>query len=186
MTDFIIKPWTPDSQIVDPARMSDADFANLRDFDIIGVTEKELGRDIFDRIKHIARLRKGLDNANINSPIQVWGGLDPIMTPLLFFAGAAIFVGVSWLRYAYRDGIAINREIYGIVSDMGVTSSRQLNHSYVSFKNLIFLNNLTISLQQWVDFEGKNFDMFQPYIKEYLKAAYETMVSKIDSLKGEA
>jgi hypothetical protein len=185
MTDFILKPWTPDSEIVDPSRMSDGDFKNLHGFDIIGVTEKELGKNIFDRIKRVARLRKGFDDANISSPIHVWGGLDPIVTPLFFFAGAEIFDGVSWLRYAYRDGIAINREVYAIISDLGVTSSKQFNHAYVSFTNLAFLNNLTISLQQWVDFEGENFDMFNPRLMKYFKLAYTTMVSKIDSLKGE-
>jgi hypothetical protein len=185
-TDFIIKPWTPDSKVVDPARMSDRDFANLQGFDIIGITEKELGRDMFDRLKRIARLRKGLDEANINSPIHVWGGLDPLITPLFFFAGAEIFDGVSWLRYAYHEGMAVNRETYSVISDIGVTASRQFNHTYVSFRNLAFLNNLTNSLQQWVDFDGKKFDMFDPHIMDCLKLAYRTMTSKIQYLQGEA
>jgi hypothetical protein len=184
MTNFIIKPWTPVSKTVDPAQMTDADFANLRGFDIIGVTEKELGKDIFDRIKRIAKLRKCLDSAKVSAPIQIWGGLDPIMTPLYFFAGAEIFDGVSWLRYAYKDGVAMNRECYAVVSQIGLTASRQLNHAYASLDNLTALNNLTIALQQWVDFEGKKFDMFHMQMREHFKRAYEIMTSRLDELKG--
>jgi hypothetical protein len=184
MNNFIIKPWTPDRELIDPSLMTDTDFANLRGFDMIGVTEMELGKDIFERIKRIAKLRRHLDNAKVSAPIHIWGGLDPIMTPLYFFAGAEIFDGVSWLRYAYKDGVAMNRECYAVVSQIGVTASRQLNHAYASLDNLTVLNNLTIALQQWVDFEGKKFDMFHSQVRDYLKRAYEIMTSKIDELKG--
>jgi hypothetical protein len=184
MNNFIIKPWTQSSKLVDPSKMTDTDFADLRGFDIIGVTEKELGKDIFERIKRIAKLRQRLDNAKVNAPIHIWGGLDPIMTPLYFFAGAEIFDGVSWLRYAYKDGVAMNRECYAVVSQIGVTASRQLNHVYASLDNLTALNNLTIALQQWVDFEGKKFDMFHLQVRDYLKRSYDIMTSKLDELKG--
>jgi len=184
MNSFIIKPWTADSKLVDPSQMTDVDFANLHGFNIIGITEKEIGRDIFERIKRIAKLRQRLDNAKVNVPIQIWGGLDPIMTPLYFFAGAEIFDGVSWLRYAYKDGVAMNRECYAVVSEIGVTASRQLNHAYASLDNLTALNNLTIALQQWVDFDGKKFDMFNLQVRDPLKKAYEVMTSRLDELKG--
>ena len=184
MSNFIIKPWTPDSKLVDPLKMTDLDFANLRGFDIIGITEKELGRDIFERIKRIAKLRQRLDDAKISAPIHIWGGLDPLLTPLYFFAGAEIFDGVSWLRYAYKDGVAMNRECYAVVSQIGVTASRPLNHAYASLDNLTALNNLTIALQQWVDFDGKKFDMFSLQVRDPLKRAYEVMTSQLDELKG--
>lgn len=86
MSDFIIKLWKGDKKrkIVEPSDMTDTDFSNLRGFDIIGVTEKELGRDIFERIRRIAKLRQRLDHAKINAPIHIWGGLDPILTPYTF------------------------------------------------------------------------------------------------------
>ena len=93
LTNFILKPWTEKSEIVDPSRMSNTDFSNLRGFDIIGVAEKDLGKNIIDRLKRVAFLRKGLNEAGITSPIHIWGGLDPIMTPLFFFAGA-----VQWCQ----------------------------------------------------------------------------------------
>lgn len=186
MTDFILKPWTPDSKFVDPSQMSDSDFSNLNGFDIIGVTEKELSNDIFERLKRIAKLRHRLDKVNVKVPIHIWGGLDPIMTPLYFFAGAEIFDGVSWLRYAYKDGLAINRECYSVCSQRGVTTSRRLNHAYASLDNISALAQMEITLQQWVDYEGKKFDMFHEPVRDSLKKAYGVMKCKIDELKGGA
>ena len=183
LTNFILKPWTPKSEVVDPLRMSNTDFSNLRGFDIIGVAEKDLGKNIFDRLKKVSALRKGLNEAGITSPIHIWGGLDPIMTPLLFFAGAEIFDGVSWLRYAYKNGMAINKQCYSILKpEFGISTSHQLNEALAGLENLKFLDNLTISLQQWVDFEAKNFDMFDAHIKESLQDAYLKLKTKVNYL----
>ena len=184
MSDVVLKPWTKGSKTFDPKNLSAKDLADLRGFDIIGVTEKDLGKNLFDRIKRVAKLRKGLDDVGVMAPIHIWGGLDPLMTPLFFFAGAEIFDGISWLRYAYQNGVTMNRESYLIVSDIGVTATKQLNHLYASLDNLTALSNLTIALQQWVDFDGKRFDMFHPHVRDHLEAAYKTMTSKIDVLKG--
>lgn len=185
--DFILKPWTPDSKKVDPQRMTDEDFGNMGGFDIVGIAEKELGRDPLDRLRTVARFRKRLNEAGVLSPIHIWGGLDPIMTPLYFFAGAEIFDGVSWLRYAFKDGVAINRESHSILSEvMGVNASSNDNHAYAGITNLRFLDNLAASLQRWVDLEGKAFDMFEPAIAKHLERAYKIMVTQIEPLKGDA
>jgi hypothetical protein len=54
------------------------------------------------RVAFVAALRDGLDNAGVDVPIHVFGGLDPQMTPLYCAAGADIFDGLSWLRYAFE------------------------------------------------------------------------------------
>lgn len=183
-TNFILKPWEKAGTVIKPEDLSDTDYANLRGFDVIGVTEKELGRDPLRRLRAVAKLRKGLDDAKIAAPIHVWGGLDPIMTPLLFFAGAEIFDGVSWLRYAFRKGIAINREVHSVLNtDLGLSASRTENHAFASMSNLTSLKNLTISLQQWVDFEATKFDMFHPEVADYLENAYGVMKTSIDLLR---
>src|SRR3712207_4761631 len=117
------------------------DFANLGGFDIVGIAEKELGRDPLERLRTVARFRKRLDEAKISAPIHIWGGLDPVMTPLYFFAGAEIFDGVSWLRYAYRNGVAINRDSHSILSEtMGISASSNENNLYAGITNLRFLD----------------------------------------------
>jgi hypothetical protein len=82
----------------------------LRAFDIIGVTEKELGNTIVNRLKTIADLADLLGEAEVDAPIHVFGGLDPLYTPLYFAAGAEIVDGLSWQRFGYHNGMAVHRD----------------------------------------------------------------------------
>jgi len=184
MSDFLIKPWTRTGDIVKTSELSDEDFASLRGFDIIGITEKELGRDLFERLKRIARLRAGLNEAGIIAPIHVWGGLDPLITPLFFFAGAEIFDGISWLRYSFKDGVAINRECHALLSpELGVSTPRNANHAHASLENLSALRNISEALTEWLLLEGESFEMFPDRVRESLRKAYSKMVSQIDVLR---
>jgi hypothetical protein len=81
-----------------------ADIEQLDYFDIIGVTEKELGSSIMDRMANISILRRALDLAVITAPIHVFGALDPLTVKLYFISGAEIFDGLTWIRYAYHHG----------------------------------------------------------------------------------
>jgi hypothetical protein len=76
--------------------------------DVVGVTEKEAGAFFLERLQTVATLRQELDMIGFDDlPIHVFGGLDPIRTPLYFLAGADIFDGLSWLRYGYEAGRAV-------------------------------------------------------------------------------
>lgn len=79
----------------------------LAAFDFIGVTEKELGSSMLERMHEIAKLRLALDDAGVARPIHVFGALDPLTSSLYFLAGAEVFDGLTWLRYAYRDGLCV-------------------------------------------------------------------------------
>jgi hypothetical protein len=85
----------------------------LANFDIVGLTEKDLGESTLDRMFRIAKLRKALGAAGLETPIHVFGSLDAISTPLYFFAGADIFDGLTWLRYAFQDGETVYKHNYG-------------------------------------------------------------------------
>jgi hypothetical protein len=85
----------------------------LDQFDIIGVTEKELGSSMLDRMLNIAKLRKDMDDAGVKKPLHLFGGLDPISTPLYYFAGADIFDGLSWLRFVFDNGNTLYIDSYG-------------------------------------------------------------------------
>lgn len=91
-------------------RLSDEDAANLRTFDVVGVTEKDLGDKVLDALMTLASLREKLDRAEVSAPIHVFGGLDPLYTPLYFAVGGEIFDGLGWLRYAYMDGMTYHRD----------------------------------------------------------------------------
>ena len=184
-SDFILKPWK--GNFIDPTTLSDSDISSLRGFDIIGVTEKELGRDLLERLRRVALLRQKLDAQELHAkPIHVWGGLEPLSAPLFFFAGAQIVDGVSWLRYAYRNGVAIARDTYCILaSDLGLGASGKLNHGYASLTNLAALERIAVSLQQWVDLEGTDFSMFPEDVRKNLADAYQLMCAKIPGLRNE-
>jgi hypothetical protein len=83
--------------------------SRLSDFQVIGVTEKELGDSILDRLTNVAKLYDLLQREGVDAPIHVFGALDPIHTPLYYAAGAEIFDGLNWLRYLWHDGVAIHR-----------------------------------------------------------------------------
>ncbi len=184
VSDFIIKPGKGRS-VVEPDSISKADYQNLTRFDIIGVTEKELGRNLKDRLKRIAGLRMHLDEAGIQAPIHIWGGLDPVLTPLFFFAGAEIFDGVSWLRYAFRHGVALNRECNAILDEnLRVGASAALAQRMTSILNLQVMENIESSLRAWVDLDGETFDMFDRHVKEQFRHAFADMVTWNSALKG--
>ena len=78
-----------------------ASIRKLSDFDIIGMTEKELGDCLLNRMENLSKIREALTGNNMNQLLHVFGSLDTIVTPLYFFCGADIFDGLTWLRYSY-------------------------------------------------------------------------------------
>lgn len=179
---FIIRPETEGSHI-DFKDYSNAKFGDLAGFDVIGVTEKTIGDRPWDRVRAIARLRRGLDDANVTAPIHIWGGLDPVVTPLYFFAGASIFDGVSWLRYVFNNGVAVCREATSVLcEEIGITAQRSFSMHHTASKNVRSLENLALALQQWVDYESKSFDMFGD-TKADLERAYKAMITNIKEMK---
>ena len=120
--------------------------ADLRGFDVIGVTEKELGDSVLDRLISLATLRSILDAADVDSPIHVFGGLDPVFTPLLYAAGAEVFDGLGWLRYSYKNGMPFHRAV-GPVMDGQVDVRWPLATASAQLKNLDELRLLEGELQ---------------------------------------
>lgn len=154
----------------------------LRSFQIIGVTEKELGKNLLDRLKRIARLRRELTKRGVTAPIHIWGGLDPVITPLYFFAGADIFDGVSWLRYTYHRGLAVNRQCFAVLAK-SLTTSRDHAAGLSMNENLMALQRLATDLRSFYDSGGTQFDMFE-HNNDVFENAYRTMNTKIDDLRG--
>lgn len=104
---LLIKPETADQDTLDSVLKSVSVAAeSLSSFDLIGVTEKELGDSMLIRMGQIARLRQSLDSAKVDVPIHIFGALDPLSVMLYLVAGAEVFDGLTWLRYAYHDGMS--------------------------------------------------------------------------------
>lgn len=176
-SDFIIKP---PNTVINVDEMTPY-LAEMRGFDMIGVTEKELGKNLMDRLKRLAQLRVAMTERNITAPIHVWGGLDPLITPLYFFAGADVFDGVSWLRYTFHKGLAVNRDAFGILQGTVTTSYDHAAMLSLS-QNLVALQGLATSLRAFASSDTPNFEIFE-HNREILQKAFLTMGAKIPQLK---
>ena len=87
-----------------------ANVSTIGRFHILGITEKELGDSMIERMDNIARIRLALDDAGLQRvAMHIFGGLDPITVSLYFLAGAEIFDGLTWLRFGFNGGAALYR-----------------------------------------------------------------------------
>ncbi len=157
----------------------------MRLFHIIGFTEQELGNSLLDRLTSIANLRLAMIKKSMLNPIHIWGGLDPIVTPLYFSAGAEIFDGLSWLRYGYYNDSAIPRDAYtALDSDVGIQTKWRRAYAMRLAKNLSFLTTLTYRMRQFADRNDHDFTVFGAHA-EALQRAYEILCTKVGELRGD-
>jgi hypothetical protein len=120
------------------------------EFDIIGVTEKEIGRSLIERMKNIAKLRRALNAAGLDVPIHVFGSLDTISTPMYFLAGADIFDGLTWLRFGYYEGLTIYRHNFGALT-FGLDTNSQLVEARCWNQNYYYLAELELEMRRFLN-----------------------------------
>jgi hypothetical protein len=92
----------------------------LADFDILGVTERELGSSTIERCRTLLGLRTALTEAGLATPIHVFGSITPAAVSAYFLCGADIFDGLNWLRVGLEGAgacapseFAITQELWG-------------------------------------------------------------------------
>ncbi len=144
---MLLKP-PRDYGMHDLGALSGEDFANLGDFDIIGITEKEIGESVLERLVNIAQLRQRLNEAEVKAPIHIFGGLDTLYTPLYFAAGGELFDGLGWLRYVYREGVAMHRDSAALL-DNEINRPRIPALQSVCLQNLAELRRLSDDLRSF-------------------------------------
>lgn len=152
--------------------MTRKEAGDLRFFSFVGVTEKQLGDTISDRLVALATLHQHLDRASGDEPppaIHVFGGLDPLYTPLYFAAGAEVFDGLGWLRYAYRDGVTYHRDAPPVM-DALVNKRWSQSETTTQLDNLDELAKLTDELKMFAASEG---DWMKFRAHEMLEPAFE-------------
>jgi len=155
-------------------------YANeLGQFDIVGLTEKELGKSLLDRMYAIARLREELDKCGVNSPIHIFGSLDPITTVLYFLAGAEIFDGLTWLRYAYLNGTAVYPHNYGAMQ-VGIHQRDDYIRAKSFVDNINYLQDLTFQMQSYLLDGG--FTKFK-YHSAFFRESYHILCSQLEGLR---
>ncbi|VTR48215.1 Uncharacterised protein [Actinobacillus pleuropneumoniae] len=116
-SDFLIKPISSEEILINVDEVINK-VSFLESFDILGFTEKELGSSILDRASNIYKIRKALSGVGMDTPIHIFGCLDPLSATLYFLCGADIFDGLSWLRFSFNNGTATYLNQYSINSGL--------------------------------------------------------------------
>ena len=166
---FLIKPEHHKVMVDSAIRKIPSIAHPLSSFDIIGVTEKELGESAFDRIKNVSQLRKTLDESGVTAPIHVFGSLDPTTVRLYFLAGAEIFDGLSWLRFAFHnDGCGyLNEEAFKIAPFDYDDDAREA----VFARNVIQMHSLQADMRKAAAENDPTLVVQSPQLKKLLDRA---------------
>jgi hypothetical protein len=149
--DFLVKPYDGNRVQTGDVR---AIVADLAPFDILGFTEKELGCSLSERLHMVVQTRRLLAEVGLETPIHVFGCLDPASVTLFFLCGADIFDGLTWLRLAFHDSLAIYRNNWAVLADCQNVPDDELRlWSYL--RNLSALDRLRARLTAYAGtFDG--------------------------------
>jgi len=176
ISNFLIKPEKVSIKHLDINEVIES-IHLLKDFDIIGVTEKELGKSTFERMKNIAHLRAALDTVSEDKPIHVFGSLDPISSPLYFLSGADIFDGLTWLRFAYskKYGLPIYKHNYGAL-ELGISHRDSEVDPNMWNQNYYYLTELQSQMRQYL--HSGDFNVFSNH-NNFFKNSYERLLQDV-------
>jgi hypothetical protein len=144
----------------------------LADFDIIGMTEKELGNSIRERMTNIARIRRALTAAGLETPIHIFGSLDTVTTPMYFLAGADIFDGLTWLRFVFHNGYTIYKQNYSAL-ELGIRTSTSVVDAKCWHQNYYYISQLEDEMRRFL--LRNEFSSFRCH-SEKLEMAYESIL----------
>lgn len=170
---FLIKPEKPSQKYIQIKNLISMT-NKLNGFDIIGFTEKELGKSVLERMESISKIRLALDDEGIHSPIHIYGSLDPIGSILYFCAGAEIFDGLTWLRYGYHNSMACYYGNYGVFK-RGISDSDDMIKIFMISDNISFLSEVKNQMLKYLN-DG-DFCMFGP-LAEVARNAYDLLRAK--------
>lgn len=127
--DFLCKPTEDSKGLIDVGEVVE-NAGRFNAFSIVGFTEKELGTSLTSRCKNLIKIRYALNEVGVDSPIHVFGCLDPLTVVAYYACGADMFDGLSWLRYAFFNGVATyhsNANLMGSHWDMSDYDYRMLS-----------------------------------------------------------
>jgi hypothetical protein len=147
--EILLKPETKTQTLLPMEKVLD-NIHQLAQFDIIGVTEKEIGNSILLRMMNIARMRKALHRAGLSTPIHVFGSLDTVTTPLYFIAGADIFDGLTWLRFAFMDGQTVYKHNFGAIK-FGIDTKSHMIDARCWNENYYYMKNLELQMRRYLN-----------------------------------
>lgn len=122
----------------------------LMKFSIIGITEKELGITLKDKLLNIIKVRSTMDSLGWEGSIHIFGGLEPNVLTLYFLAGANIFDGLSWQRVRFSNNSTLHNP-----------NNYMIDRSEIDNKYWMMANNILdlLSLEETLRDYSMNNDM---------------------------
>jgi hypothetical protein len=168
--EILLKPETTDQNFIQLDTVLES-IRDLAGFGIIGITEKEVGNSVLERMVHIAKLRLALNKVGLNTPIHVFGSLDTVTTLFYFVAGADIFDGLTWLRYAFKEGRTLYRQDFGI-SDLGISTKAYKVDALCWSRNYTYMADMELEMKCFPT--NHHFHVFKHH-GELLKRACESI-----------
>jgi hypothetical protein len=124
---------------------------------------------------NIARLRMGLRRIGLETPIHVFGSLDTITTLFYFVAGADIFDGLTWLRYAFKNGQTVYRQDFGI-RELGISTKAPKVEALCWSKNYGYIREMELEMRRFLG--GYDFGEFQ-FNGDLIKNAYRSVEEEV-------
>jgi hypothetical protein len=174
LREFLIKPETPDQHYLQVPSIVE-NIKSLAAFDVIGITEKEVGNSIMARMQNIARIRRALTAADLDTPIHVFGSLDTVTTPMYFLAGADIFDGLTWLRFAFEKGQTIYKHNFGATA-LGVTTAAHVIDARCWNHNYYYMKDLELEMRRFLIDHA--FEAFK-YHRELFRSAHQSTIEAV-------
>lgn len=176
MREILLKPEKRDQRFLNVEAVLPHVHA-LAPFQAIGVTEKEIGNSLLARMRNIALLRRGLDKAGLDIPIHVFGSLDTITTPLYFLAGADIFDGLTWLRFAFHRGFTMYKHNYGALV-LGLDTKAHVIDGRCWFSNYYYIKDMELEMRRFL--VGQDFGCFQHH-GNLFRQAYQSLAEVLEA-----
>lgn len=172
LINFIIKPAFSFKQLLEHIKENIEDLYRIP---ILGLTEKELGDTVQVRLINLISLKKLLDSLNWTGKIHIFGGLEPNLSTLYYFAGADIFDGLSWQRMRYQTNSTLwDPFLFRISRD------EFENKFYMMVDNLSVLRDLSTDLS--CELDNRSAKMIR--LEELLKNHESTISEIIVELEG--
>jgi len=174
LREILIKPETEGQHFVQVDSVRENVHA-LSKFNVIGFTEKEIGNSVLERMQNVASIRLALNKAGIGSPIHVFGSLDTITTLFYYVAGADIFDGLTWLRYAFKEGRTLYRQDFGI-TDLGIAQKFPRVEALCWARNYQYMKEMELEMRRFL--KAHDFAVFK-YHGDLLRTAFQTIEEEV-------
>jgi hypothetical protein len=145
--DCLLKPESSEIRFVNVQAVINL-IPSAPQFTAFGFTEAELGGSVLERARNIIRIRKTLKNHGRETPIHLFGCLDPLAVRFYFAAGADIFDGLQWLRSVMTGEDLFRMSSRVVQEDLWDRDERAVEASF-SIRNLEVMRNLQRSLRRF-------------------------------------